>query len=113
MPTIWYAELKTPIGTLELESDGHALTRIFLPEEGRPATSPMRRVRKPGLFREAGAQLGAYFRGERRAFDLPLEPRGTPFQRTVWGLLREIPWGTTITYAKLARRAGNPKASRA
>jgi methylated-DNA-[protein]-cysteine S-methyltransferase len=113
MQTIWYAELKTPLGTLVLESDGEALTRIRLPEEEWVPESGVRRVRKPELFREAAVQLGAYFRGERREFDLPLAPRGTAFQQKVWSLLQEIPCGETITYGELARRAGNPRASRA
>jgi len=70
-------------------------------------------VRKPELFAEAAAQLGAYFRGELKEFDLKLNPQGTDFQKKVWGLLREIPLGQTITYGELAVLSGNPKASRA
>ena len=44
---------------------------------------------------------------------LTLDPRGTPFQLRVWQELRRIPWGQTISYGELARRVGNPKASRA
>jgi methylated-DNA-[protein]-cysteine S-methyltransferase len=111
--TIWFAELNSPLGKLTLESDGQALTRIRLPEEEWEPDSAVDRVRKPELFAEAAAQLGAFFRGERQDFDLPLNPGGTPFQQKVWNLLREIPRGETITYGELARRAGNPKASRA
>ena len=113
MDTIWYAELNSPLGKLTLESDGKALTRIRLPEEEWEADPQINRVRKPDLFKDAAAQLGAYFRGEAKNFDLPLNPPGTPFQKKVWDLLREIPSGTTITYGELAVRAGNPKASRA
>ncbi len=113
MDTIWYAELNSPLGKLTLDSDGKALTRIRLPEEEWEADPQINRVRKPDLFKDAAAQLGAYFRGEAKNFDLPLNPTGTPFQKKVWDLLREIPSGTTITYGELAVRAGNPKASRA
>ena len=113
MDTIWYAELNSPLGKLTLESDGTALTRIRLPEEDWTADPEVNRVRKPELFREAATQLGAYFRGERKDFDLELNPRGTVFQKKVWALLCEIPRGQTITYGELAARAGNPKASRA
>ena len=58
-------------------------------------------------------QLGEYFRGERREFDLPLAPRGTEFQQRVWRRLRAIEYGTTTTYGALAQELGNPKASRA
>lgn len=113
MDTIWYAELNSPLGKLTLESDGEALTRIRLPKEKWQADPESNRVRKPELFAEAAAQLGAYFRGERKEFDLKLNPRGTDFQKKVWDLLREIPLGQTITYGELAAKTGNPKASRA
>ncbi len=113
MDTIWFAELNSPLGKLTLESDGEALTRIRLPEEKWEADPEANRVRKPELFAEAAAQLGAYFRGELKEFDLKLNPRGTDFQKKVWGLLREIPLGQTITYGELAAKTGNPKASRA
>jgi len=113
MDTIWYAELNSPLGKLTLESDGKALTRIRLPEEEWEADPKVRRVRKPDFFKDAAVQLGAYFRGEGKEFDLELNPLGTPFQKKVWDLMREIPSGQTITYGELAVRTGNPKASRA
>ena len=58
-------------------------------------------------------QLEAFFAGQLRDFDLALKPRGTPFQQRVWSSLREIPFGETISYGELARRVGNPAASRA
>lgn len=58
-------------------------------------------------------QLKQYFEGERTSFDLPLAPAGTLFQRQVWELLRRIPFGQTISYPELAKRAGNVKAIRA
>ena len=58
-------------------------------------------------------QLRAYFAGELENFDLPLAPQGTPFQLSVWNRLCEIPYGETISYGELARRLGNPNASRA
>jgi len=58
-------------------------------------------------------QLGEYFRGARREFDLPLAPRGTPFEQQVWSQLRTIPYGRTISYRELAMRLGSPAAYRA
>ncbi len=113
MDKIWYAEMKSPLGKLTLESDGESLTRIRLPEEEWRPDPEVTRMRKPELFTEAAAQLGAYFRGERTEFSLPLNPQGTPFQKKVWDLLCEIPAGETITYGELATRAGNSKAFRA
>ena len=57
--------------------------------------------------------MRAYFTGELTEFDLPLAPTGTPFQSRVWAGLREIPYGVTLTYGELARRIGQPTASRA
>ena len=58
-------------------------------------------------------QLEEYFAGERRAFDLPVAPAGTPFQQRVWEELQRIGYGETITYAELAARIGRPTAIRA
>lgn len=58
-------------------------------------------------------QLDEYFAGRRRVFDLPLLTVGTPFQRAVWELLTEIPFGGTRSYAWLAAQLGHPRAVRA
>jgi O-6-methylguanine DNA methyltransferase len=58
-------------------------------------------------------QLDQYFSRTRRAFDLPLDTRGTAFQEAVWAEVRSVPYGTTITYGEVARRVGRPKAARA
>jgi len=70
-------------------------------------------VRDDRAVRDVAKQVREYFDGERRAFDLPLAPEGTPFQRAVWDELLRIPYGTTISYVTLACRIGRPKASRA
>lgn len=62
---------------------------------------------------EALRQLGQYFKGERRDFDLPLCPLGTDFQRKAWRILQQIPYGETISYGEESRRIGRPKAARA
>jgi len=113
MKKTWYAELKSPVGVLLLESDGEALTRIRLPEEEYEKDGSVERVRKPALFKEAAAQLNAYFRGERTTFDLPLAPGGTLFQQDVWNELQKIPLGETISYAELAERVGRKGSFRA
>jgi methylated-DNA-[protein]-cysteine S-methyltransferase len=58
-------------------------------------------------------QLAEYFAGERTAFDLPLDPEGTEFQRDVWRALTEIPYGERSSYSDIARRIGRPEAVRA
>jgi methylated-DNA-[protein]-cysteine S-methyltransferase len=64
-------------------------------------------------FEEAIAQLSSYFDGTLQRFELKLAPRGTPFQLAVWQKLLEVAYGETISYGELARRVGNPRASRA
>lgn len=58
-------------------------------------------------------QLGEYFAGTRKTFDLPMAPEGTPFQKRVWKELVRVPYGETISYAELAKRVGSKGAARA
>ena len=119
MAIIYTTTYKSPLGRLELESDGKSLTRVRLPGEpklpphGGGAGADIQFVRDPKPFTAIIAQLDEYFAGTRRRFDLPLAPRGTPFQLKVWRELRKIPYGKTIPYAVLAHRAGNDAACRA
>jgi methylated-DNA-[protein]-cysteine S-methyltransferase len=107
------ARVDSPCGALLLTSDGSALTGLYLPEHaGGPRLDP-RGYEDDAPFKSAREQLAAWFAGERRSFDLPLGLRGTPFQRRVWRALLDIPYGTTISYAELARRIGRPSAVRA
>lgn len=65
------------------------------------------------VLKQAAAQLQQYFAKERKTFDLPLEPQGTPFQRAVWAALLDIPYGRTQTYKDIAKAVGCPKGARA
>ena len=65
------------------------------------------------LIKEAYRQLSEYLIGERKSFDLPLNPRGTVFQQQVWKVLCDIPYGETRSYKQIAEAIGNPKAVRA
>lgn len=65
------------------------------------------------LLTEAAAQLAAYFDRRLRAFDLPLDLRGTPFQRAVWDELRHIPYGQTLTYGEIALEVASPRGAQA
>lgn len=108
-----YTIFESPVGALLLAGDGEALHLIGFPTGSR-AKQPDPAWRKDAApFKETVRQLGAYFAGDRRAFDLPLHFGGTDFQNTVWRTLIDIPYGETITYADLAARIGRPTASRA
>jgi methylated-DNA-[protein]-cysteine S-methyltransferase len=67
----------------------------------------------PPPLLEARRQLAEYFAGDRRAFTLPLAPRGTEFERLVWQALVAIPYGETRSYAEVAAAIGRPAACRA
>jgi methylated-DNA-[protein]-cysteine S-methyltransferase len=109
-----YCHVDSPIGTLLIACDEEAIRRIEFPRNGKPAQpEPGWQQSNGGLLREAAQQLSEYFSGCRTAFTVPLGPEGTEFQTTVWGHLRNIPYGQTISYGELAKRVGNPKASRA
>ena len=113
---ILYTYFDSPIGRLLLSSDGVALTGLYMdgrgcPEPGLPAGWTENAAAGP--LPESVLQLDQYFNGRRRTFDLPLHLAGTEFQRRVWRVLTEIPYGTTWSYGELARRIGNPNASRA
>lgn len=108
-----YTQIDSPVGPLLLAADDAGLRQIIF-MNGRDRAQPDPNwVQDSAGFAEATRQLCAYFAGELELFDLPLAPVGTPFQLEVWRRLGEIPYGETISYGELARRIGNPKASRA
>lgn len=111
---ISYIPMDTPIGPLRLVADDGGLREIHF-EAGRHSRAPAEswQARETEVLREARAQLGAYFSGRLRAFDLPLAPRGSPFQLRVWRALLDVPYGTTCSYAEIARRLGSASATRA
>ena len=87
--------INTPIGMLRI-TGSNAITGV---EWGAKVDSPPN-----SLLTEARRQIEAYFQGKLREFDLPLSPRGTPFQCEIWERLRSIPYGNTMTYGSLSKR---------
>jgi methylated-DNA-[protein]-cysteine S-methyltransferase len=110
-----YIIVDSPIGRLLLRTDGASLTGLYMDVPGRPfpAMNDSEEAANAVPLPEAVRQLQEYFAGNRRNFDLPLHPDGTEFQQRVWRALTEIPYGETCSYGELARRIGNPNASRA
>ncbi len=116
-----YRTVDTPVGTLLLAATEVGLVRVAYPTEGhdrvleRLATEVSPRIlRAPGRLDAAARELGEYFVGRRRAFDLPLDLRlSRGFRRAVLAELPGIGYGQTASYAAVARLAGNPKAVRA
>lgn len=98
--------IDSPVGRLTLGSRGGMLTHLLFGTHFLPTTTDE-------LLTEAQRQLGEYFSGKRRSFDLPLQPEGTAFQTDVWRALQDIPYGQTASYLDIAKAIGREKACRA
>ena len=113
MKFIGYAE--SPLGRIMLTSDGRSLTGLYLQgQKYEPAPlSDWRPDNSLPVFIATGTQLAEYFAGKRTCFEIPVAPRGTPFQQEVWSRLQAIPYGAQLSYGEIARELGNPRAARA
>ena len=110
---MFYSFLDSPIGPLLLAGSGSGLRLVGF-SSGPKAQGPKDGwVRRDAPFDEAKRQLGEYFEGERRTFDLQLAPAGTAFQLGVWRALSDIPYGETRSYGEIASAIGNPRAAMA
>ena len=110
--------MSSPLGELTLVADDGALVGCLmaLPDRDpsdRTLGDPVDIESAESVLRDAAAQLGEYFAGERTDFSLPLAPQGDEFQRKVWALLCEIPYGETRSYGQLARVLGDVNLSQA
>lgn len=111
--TLTYDIVQSPIGRLILASDGTALVGVWMANATPTDADWSRRRGDDDVLTRTREELAEYFDGRRRTFSIPLAPNGTAFQRSVWSALTAIPFGTTISYAELARRVGNLAAVRA
>lgn len=103
--------IATPIGDLTVVASARGVREVRWGREREDGTRPEPKAAKH-LERAVG-QIGEYFRGERREFDLALDLEGTEFQRLVWGALARIPFGETRSYGVIAGEVGRPVAARA
>jgi methylated-DNA-[protein]-cysteine S-methyltransferase len=112
-----HAVVESPIGPLTLVANDGKLSGLYMEVRGHEPEAatlgPEGTVDDDAVLAKAAAQLDAYFAGELTTFDLPLSLAGTGFQASVWAGLCDIPYGETISYGELARRIGQPSASRA
>lgn len=110
-----HATLGSPIGQLTVIASDRGVSAILWDRE-QPDDRGIVSSLDDGsnlVLRQTLTQLGEYFAGQRRTFDVPLDFQGTSFQREVWEALLTIPFGVTRTYGDIAARIGRPRASRA
>lgn len=113
-----YRCVESPIGRLLIAADSSGLREIRFLRNGRPSI-PENWVEADGSGEAARTvmltvtQLREYFEGARRDFQIPLAPRGTGFQQSVWRALQAIPYGQLTSYGVIAHRIGLPQSSRA
>ncbi|MDR2423797.1 MAG: methylated-DNA--[protein]-cysteine S-methyltransferase [Prevotellaceae bacterium] len=108
--TEYRAYMQSPVGIVIIEANDSFITSVRLTQDcrGQQNTPPL-----PPHLQQCIEQINEYFAGKRQDFNLPVEQHGTEFQTKVWDKLREIPYGTTISYLELAKRLGNAKLTRA
>ena len=102
---LYTVRVPSPLGELLLVSDGEALCGLYF--EGQkhfPAALAAEEKEELPVFEAARAWLKAYFAGDAPHASVPLRPEGTAFQCAVWELLREIPYGETVSYGALSAR---------
>lgn len=121
LATVGYDVLASPLGPLWVAIGPKGVTTIHYGDE--PSDSELRRLVRlygPGVVPDhrrssvLARELEQYFSGKRKAFDVDVDLSGlTPFQSRVLAATAKIPFGEVSTYGTVAKRAGNPKASRA
>ena len=110
-----FTRFDTPLGLLVAVAEDGALTGLYFHDEKHAIAIQPQWREEPNAtpFPALARQLEEYFAGKRAAFDVPLAAQGTDFQRRIWKEIARIPFGETITYAELAKRAGAAGSSRA
>ena len=109
--------MDSPVGELRLIAGERGLRAILWGAEDAARVASINEAdlleSRTAVLDQAVAQLGEYFAGTRREFDLRLDPQGTPFQQSAWLVLRSIPYGRTMSYGEQARQLGDPNKARA
>ncbi len=113
--TLFTTTIASPVGDLKLVASDAGLVAILWQDDDpdRVRLATLIEASDHPVLAETARQLGAYFAGTLERFDLPLDFRGTDFQKQVWAALLTIPFGETRSYGAIARQIGRPSASRA
>lgn len=108
--TVFVDYLQTPLGLFEFMANDHVIFQsIFCGN----IECNKRQVRVNHITKACKEQLIEYFSGQRHYFDLPIAPKGTSFQQSVWHCLKEIPYGAVKSYGQIAQQINKPNASQA
>lgn len=108
MDRVYYYDTK--IGRLAIAENGSSITHI---EVNKLFSTEDFIIEETPLIKNAALQIEEYLMGQRKTFDLPLDPKGTPFQKSVWNALLKIPYGETQSYKDIAIAINNPQGYRA
>ncbi|MBX3563369.1 MAG: methylated-DNA--[protein]-cysteine S-methyltransferase [Sphingomonas sp.] len=113
--TLAFKNMPSPVGELRLVASDKGLVAILWENDrpGRVILGPLAEDRDHAILTDAERQIAAYFAGTLTRFDVPLDFRGTDFQKSVWAALLTIPFGETRSYGEIAQQIGRPSASRA
>jgi methylated-DNA-[protein]-cysteine S-methyltransferase len=111
-PPAHLRRIESPIGRIEITSDGRAVTSLSIERAGSLPYDELDE-KSTKLLDLAARQLAEYFSGARREFELPVAPHGTEFQESIWKQLADIAWGETRSYGELGIASGRASAGRA
>ena len=110
-----YKMIHSPVGSLKLVASDKGLVAVLWQNEklSRVRLNELVEDTMHPILLDTERELGEYFAGKRKTFSVPLDMRGTLFQKNVWHALLAIPFGETRSYGQLAKELGNPQAMRA
>jgi methylated-DNA-[protein]-cysteine S-methyltransferase len=113
-----YQYLASPLGKLTLVASDSALHSIVWPDvlqtsKAMKKISALELSKNHSVCSQTALQLNQYFRGERKSFEIPFVLKGTAFQKEVWKVLLDIPYGCTLSYQEQAVRLGGKEKVRA
>ncbi len=111
-----FLQIESPVGLIALREENNALAELVFIHITTDQI-PQHRKKKPNetepVLAQAAKELTEYFEGKRKEFGIPLNPKGTTFQTKVWKKLKEVGYGETLSYKKLAEKAGSKNGARA
>lgn len=116
---IFFQTYKTTLGKIQISANSDAVVGVNFQSDFASAAG-LQSVhsgnflnQETALIKETFRQLSEYLEGKRKNFNIPIDTRGTDFQKKVWNELKKIPYGEVRSYKQIAKSIGNPKACRA